>query len=371
MLGALLFTWFATMAVLVVNALRRPVPPGKRFPPLWLPAMAIAEWAPWIIVANAGLLALLLVAAIDSSLATISLVFAVGNFIGLAVLVFRSLSAARAAGHEAGLLDLWPIRISVPEGVSVHEDVVYADGLTTKVYRRSDTERAPTLVYLHPGSWMRGRPGRQARPLLYGLAEKGWVILDISYPLSPAATFPDHLIGVKRAIAWAKTEGSSIGIDEERVMISGGSSGAHLAALAALTSEDTTLQPGFEEADTSVAACAPHYGIFDLLVRKATPAKAPELFRLGSPIDLVHSDAPPFLVVHGEHDSVVLPAESRHFVEALREAGAEAIYHEVPGGQHGFDAFGSLRSRAVGKLVADFLAEHAADVNRPGRRRDR
>lgn len=199
-------------------------------------------------------------------------------------------------------------------------------------------------------------------------------MLDVRYPLSPVATFPEHLIGVKRAIAWSKREGRDLGIDPDRVAIAGASSGAHLAALAALTWDHADLQPGFEEADTSVVACAPHYGIYDLLIRnatrydwpfvaksvlKATPDDAPDLYRLGSPIDQVRADAPPFFVVHGDFDSVVLAAESRHFVEAAKQVGAEVHYHEVHGAQHGFDAISSVRSRAVGNLVIDFLARVA------------
>jgi acetyl esterase/lipase len=240
------------------------------------------------------------------------------------------------------------------------------------------TADAPTLIYVHPGSWMRGRPGRQALPLFHELAAAGWVILDIRYPLSPDATFPEHLIGVKRAIAWAKSEGRSLGVDPDRVAISGASSGAHLASLAALTWDHPDLQPGFEEADTSVIACVPHYGIYDLLVRNATrydwpfvarhvlkarPEDAPELYRLGSPIDLVRADAPPFLVVHGDFDSVVLVEESRHFVEAMKSAGASVRSHEVHGAQHGFDAISSLRTRSVDKLVAGFLIVAAGSTS--------
>jgi len=137
------------------------------------------------------------------------------------------------------------------------------------------------------------------------------------------------------------------------------------------------LQPGFEDANTSLIACVPHYGIYDLLVRngtrydwpfiashvmKSSPGESPELYRLGSPIDLAHRHAPPFLLVHGEYDSLVLPAESVHFVEALQSEGAPATYREVAGGQHGFDAFASLRARAVGAMVVGFLEARASDV---------
>ncbi len=377
-LSALFFTWAATALILTINALRRPVPPGKGLPPLWLPAMVVSELAPWLFLAGGGVASLFVVAgSLELGVGQVGLALLVAAEVGLLVLMTRSWRAARDTEVKPGLLDLWRLRIGVPDGVTVTESEHYADGLALNVYSRDGLESAPALIYLHPGSWMRGGPGRQARPLLYELARRGWIVLDIRYPLSPAATFPEHLIGVKRAIAWAKADALEMGIDPGRVAIAGASSGAHLAALAALTDNVAGLQPGFEDSDTSVIACVPHYGIYDLLVRngtrhdwpfiashvmKSSPAESPQLYRLGSPIDLAHPQAPPFFVVHGEYDSLVLPAESIYFVEALQSEGVPVRYHEVAGGQHGFDAFASLRARAVGALVVDFLETTASDV---------
>lgn len=378
MIAALFFTWSATALILTINALRKPVPPGKGLPPLWLPAMLVSELAPWLLLVRAGVAGLFILAgSLQLGVGRAALVLLAISEIGLVALMARSWRAARDADMKPGLLDLWRVRISSPEGVGVTEGVFYADGLAMNIYSRDGLESAPALIYLHPGSWMRGGPGRQARPLLYALASRGWVVLDIRYPLSPAATFPEHLIGVKRAIAWAKADDLDLGIDPDRVAIAGASSGAHLAALAALTENVAGLQAGFEETNTSLIACVPHYGIYDLLVRngtrydwpfiashvmKTSPGESPELYRLGSPIDLAHRHAPPFLLVHGEYDSLVLPAESVHFVEALRSEAVPARYHEVAGGQHGFDAIASLRARAVGALVADFLETTASAV---------
>jgi acetyl esterase/lipase len=339
--------------------------------------MIVSELAPWLFVIRAlvawGLIAL---GALELGVGQAGLALFVFSQAGLLPLIARSLKSSRDAGASVGVLDLFKAWTKLPDSVTRTTEVRYWDDLTLDMYRRADASKAPTLIYVHGGSWMRGRPGRQALPLIYGLAEAGWVILDIRYPLSPVATFPDHLVGVKRAIAWAKTEGRRLGVDPDRVSIAGGSSGAHLASLAALTWDDDDLQPGFESVDTSVVACVPHYGIYDLLVRnstrfdwpfvsqhvlKASSQDAPELYRSGSPIDLVRADAPPFLVVHGELDSVVLAQESHHFVNALRSAGAGVEYHEVRGAQHGFDAISSIRTRAVGRLVAAFLI----DTTRP------
>ena len=333
--------------------------------------MLVSELAPILFFIRALVAFLFLLAgAADTTVGQIGLGLFVLSELGLLVLIARTLRAAGQLSENPSLWSLFRVWDRLPTEIEVTPEVHYWDDLTLDVYRKPEGEDAPTLIYVHPGSWMRGRPGRQARAMFHLLASRGWIILDIRYPLSPAATFPEHLIGVKRAIEWARNGGSQFGVDPNRIAISGGSSGAHLASLAALTWDRPDLQPGFEAADTSVIGCLPFYGIYDLLIRnptrydwpfvaryvmKARPAESPDLYTLGSPVDQVRSDAPPFLVVHGEFDSIVLPAESRHFVEALRDLGAEVGYLEIPGAQHGFDAIASLRSRATAARCARWL----------------
>ena len=75
-----------------------------------------------------------------------------------------------------------------------------------------------------------------------------------------------------------------------------------------------------------------------------------------SPIHLIHENVPPFLVVHGELDVLLYVEEARAFVERLSEVSAQPIaYAEVPGAQHAFDIFTSVRAAAaVGKTIEAF-----------------
>lgn len=371
LISALFFTWFFAACMWTLNALRRPVPPHRRLPPLWLPGMIVSELAPLYLILRALIAALFLaVGAAERPIGQFGIVLFAVSELGLVVLIVRTILGARGTGHSPPWHTLFEVVERLPTDVEHRAEIPYWDDLTLDIYSMDGVSSAPALVYVHPGSWMRGRPGRQARAMFHRLSRRGWVVFDIRYPLSPDATFPDHLIGVKRAIAWVRETSGEWGVDPSRVVVSGGSSGAHLAALAALTAEDRGLQPGFEEMDTSVVACMPFYGIYDLLVRnptrydwpfiaqyvmKATPSDDPELYRLGSPVDQVHSGAPPFFVVHGEFDSVVLAAESEHFVTALERAGVVTRFFEVPGAQHGFDAIASLRTRAVADMCVEWL----------------
>lgn len=240
----------------------------------------------------------------------------------------------------------------------------------------------PAIIQVHGGGWIVGSRHEQGIPLLNHLASSGWVGFNIDYRLSPRATFPEHIVDVKRAIAWVREHAGEYGADPDFICITGGSAGGHLSALAALTPGDPAFQPGFEQADTSVAAAVPFYGVYDLTdaegayyrelrewvferyVFKATVVEDPERFRAASPTYRIQADAPPFLVLHGDHDSLVPVADARRFVRELRETSDNpALYAELAGAEHAFDILPSVRTARVVETIELFLgavrARHA------------
>jgi acetyl esterase/lipase len=251
------------------------------------------------------------------------------------------------------------------------------------IWTRRDLDaggRAPVLVHIHGGAWSIGDTRYQGYPLVSRLTAAGWVCVPITYRLSPKATFPDHIIDVKRAIAWVKEHIAEYSGDANFVVLTGGSAGGHLSALAALSPNDPGFQPGFEEADTSVQGAVPMYGIYDLRdwdgrggppyalrllersVLKISPASDPELWRRGSPISWVGPDAPPIMLVHGSNDSLVPVDGARRMAEALRRSSTQpVVYAELPYAQHAFDLYGSLRTRYTVRAIERFLAYVRAD----------
>ena len=75
---------------------------------------------------------------------------------------------------------------------------------------------------------------------------------------------------MKRALAWVKEHIAEYGGDPDFVAITGGSAGGHLSSLAALTPNVAAFQPGFEDADTTVQAAVPFYGVYDFTNRDGT-----------------------------------------------------------------------------------------------------
>ncbi|QFG25604.1 alpha/beta hydrolase [Actinomadura sp. WMMB 499] len=275
-----------------------------------------------------------------------------------------------------------PLCLIPRRGVRAERNVVFhEDGrlrLKLDVYR-SATEPAggglrPGLMQIHGGGWIIGDKREQGLPLLNHMALQGWVGFNVNYRLSPRATWPDHLIDLKRFLAWYREHAEEYGADPDFLCVTGGSAGGHLTALVALTANDPDFQPGFEDVDTSVQGAVPFYGVYDLLepgpwpvpfgstrlmerwVMKLPFAENRDVFAKASPVTHVREDAPPFFVIHGSHDSLIPVPEARRFVERLRETSrAPVLYAEMRGGQHAFDVFPSYRTARVVEGVERYL----------------
>ena len=275
--------------------------------------------------------------------------------------------------------DVWFPRFTERSRYLQHEDLCYGErGVRNHldVWRRKDLPldgRAPVLIQIHGSAWTKGSKRGQGYPLMAHMAEKGWVCVAINYSLAPAAHWPAHIIDVKRAIAWVKREIVAYGGDPDFVAVTGGSAGGHLSALTAVTVNDPVYQPGFEDADTSVRAAVPLYGVYDLLDRAgdsppeqeefltrivigASQDEAYEVWDQGSPLSQVRPEAAPIFVIHGSIDTFTNHEQARAFTHALREVSNNPVaYAELPGAQHSFDTVPTARTAATVEAIDRFL----------------
>ena len=238
-------------------------------------------------------------------------------------------------------------------------------------------EKRPAVLQIHGGAWVLGSKNEQGIPLLNHLASCGWVGFNVDYRLSPRSRAPQHLVDCKRALAWIREHADEYGVDPDFVVVTGGSAGGHLCAMMALTQNDPQYQPGFEDADTSVQAAVPFYGVYDLTDREGHYGESrlltftdllarvvmevgldedPEHWSSYSPLDRIHPDAPPMFVIHGDRDVLVPVASARSFVERLREVSrSPVVYAELQGAQHAFEVFPSFRTVQTVEYVERFL----------------
>ncbi|MFO7590426.1 MAG: alpha/beta hydrolase [Acidimicrobiia bacterium] len=371
----------------------------------WLTSELAVHHIVWQVIATAVFVA---AGALEAWPGWLALAITLASWVGLAYLARGGLHARNVTDEalRAGLGEVlapdpgdtapatprarhaiaWPF---ARPGVQVEQNLRYAPGAKHRhlldVYRpREPVTDAPVLLQVHGGGWVSGDKRHQGRPLMFHLVEQGWICAAMNYRLSPRATFPDHLVDVKLALAWIRAHIEEYGGNPAFVAITGGSAGGHLSALAALTPGDPEYQPGFADADTSVQAAVPFYGIYEFsdrfggrgadgmgsfierVVLKRRIADDPDAFVRASPLRRIRADAPPFMVVHGSHDSLAPVAGARAFSEQLRaESRAPVVSLELPGAQHAFEVFHSPRTHHVVHAVHRFLDTiHAAHLAR-------
>ena len=359
--------------------------PVRRIPTLFLPSF-VGSWLTAELalhhVAWQALATLLFISlgALSSWPGVLGAGITVGSWIGL-LLLFRDGRKARTVFDEAltGLeqtshADRVPfIQLALPfrfrrRGVRVKRNIVFRKiagrrlRLDVAMPEGPGTHR-PAIMQVHGGAWAVGDKREQGWPLVGHLAANGWVCFNVNYRLSPAATWPDHLEDLKYALSWIRAHADEYGVDTSFVACTGGSAGGHLAAMMALTENDPEYQRGFEDADTSIQAAIPVYGVFDFTnrlgsqlptmretllepwVMKCFFDEAPDEYHRASPLDRIHEDAPPFLIIHGDRDTLAPVRDARLFSERLREVSrAPVLYAELPGAQHAFDIFASPRT---------------------------
>ena len=198
------------------------------------------------------------------------------------------------------------------------------------------------------GSAGGARTARPARSCTTSPAKAGPASAPTTTSPRPADAFPHNLIDVKKLIAWVHAHGHLYGADPDTIFLVGASAGAHLTATAALTANDPTFQPGFEDVDTSITAGIGLYGYYGPLTDDEDLPTTPLAYG---------GDAPPFFVVHGDHDTYTPPDGARALVEHLRTVSSNPIlYAELPGAQHSFDLFHSVRFETVIDAIEAFAA---------------
>jgi acetyl esterase/lipase len=281
----------------------------------------------------------------------------------------RSLDIEHPTGHRPSARSVFvPLAVRRRDVVRTRNlayGSVRPDQLLDLYRPRSTAGDGPCLAYFHGGGYRTGRKSREARALIYRLASAGWLCVSANYRLPPSSPYPASLIDAKAVIAWVREHAGRLGGDPATVFVAGSSAGAHLAAMAALTTNDPSLQPGFESADTSVAGAICLYGFYGTPTWIEVEAGAPS-----SPLEHVASAAPPLFVAHGDLDTFVPVAGARRFVERLRAISTSpVVYAELPGAQHTFDLYHSIRFESVVDGIAIFTA--AVDEDRRPRPRPR
>lgn len=227
----------------------------------------------------------------------------------------------------------------------------------------------PALVYVHGGSWMHGDKS-EAAMVANRMASQGYLVVSINYRLYPTGRFPAMIEDVKCAIRSLRANAAQYNLDPDRIAAIGPSAGGHLVSL--LGTSDTSA--GWDVGDyldqssrvQAVIAIAP---VTDL-TRNFPSADIEAMRQVGfgednilqaSPVTHVTPDDPPFLLIHGEQDTVVPYEQSQLMYERLVEMNVPAQLITVQNAGHSPIESNEAAMPSLAEIyqtISDFLEEY-------------
>ena len=211
----------------------------------------------------------------------------------------------------------------------------------------------PAMVIIHGGGWRKGST-RGVSGFGEFLSRAGFVCLCPSYRLSGEAHWPAQIEDVKCAIRYLKANRKQLGLNKERVGITGDSAGGHLALMAAVNSSFEG-SGGHMGESSHVKAVGAMYG--PIRVRKTRadgsplgllkPTATDADYASASPIHYDLTEFPPCLLIHGADDPAVPLSGTLEFYTKLVELGRTVELHSFAGEGHAFDRRSSTQERMV------------------------
>ena len=198
-------------------------------------------------------------------------------------------------------------------------------------------DRRPGIIFFFGGAWRIGSPKQFFRQAEY-FASRGMVSASAEYRIkSKHDVAPDKCVeDARTAIRWFRSHADELGLDPDRIVGSGGSAGAHLAACAG-----TGTGTDDKGDDLSVSARPDALVLFNppmsfvgrekMLERIGNDEKLAELL---SPTVHLTKDAPPALVLFGTSDRLL--EQTEEFMEKSKRIGHHCELYLAEDQDHGF-----------------------------------
>ena len=238
------------------------------------------------------------------------------------------------------------------------------------VYARSDvTTTHPTMIWIHGGGWTGGNKEGATFSLLPYM-EMGWNVVNVEYRLAKISLAPAAVEDCLCALRWVIRNARQYGFDTNKIVLSGGSAGGHLALTTAMIPASAGLDracPGPEE--LKVAAVVDWYGITDVgdlldganmknyaVQWMGSMPNRVEIARRVSPLTYVRAGLPPIISIQGDQDPVVPYSHSVRLQDALKKVAVDGELVTIPGGKHG--GFTRAQNLRAYEAIKAFLAKH-------------
>lgn len=222
------------------------------------------------------------------------------------------------------------------------ENIQYADSEDAKLdmyFPENGQGPYPVFVEVHGGAWYFGQKSSvEFQPFLYGL-ERGYICVSVGYTLSPKAVYPQAVVEIKKAIDFLKRNAKQYNIDKNRIVLWGGSAGAHLAALASYSTGTGYLDEK-GELDSVVKMLVLWYGCHNYYLGKRLEywvyqnffgesdlSRVSDKLVLSNPGCHITESIPYTLLQHGINDGLVPYEQSVYISDIIKKIAGEGRCH--------------------------------------------
>ncbi len=201
---------------------------------------------------------------------------------------------------------------------------------------KAGDKRACYLI-IHGGGWTGGAPPRMY-PFAAHYAGLGLVGISLQYRLHSAKTGVsvfDCVKDARSAMRYIRAHAADLGIDPQKIIVSGGSAGGHLAVATALFDKVN------EDTDDLTISATPNalvllFPVIDTSKDGYGQAKIGERWQELSPAHNVRPGLPPTIIFHGTADTTTPFKGAKVFHEAMLKAGNRCELDINEGGTHGY-----------------------------------
>lgn len=235
----------------------------------------------------------------------------------------------------------------------------------------------PTVLFVPGGSFAHSYKENYLQQRLE-IAKAGYVVASMEYRTIPDGVFPQSLEDVKAAIRFLKANADEYGIDKGKIALMGESAGGYLVAMAGVTSGIADYDKGDNLSENSdVQAVVDIYGVTDFGEVDFEIEDIDECYKATfmsvkfwlndvrnnvestNPISYISQKTPPFLLMHGDADTLVLPNQTEMLHKALIEKGVDSKRYIVPGAGHSDEYWFQPE---VTELIIDFLNKKIKNI---------
>ena len=199
---------------------------------------------------------------------------------------------------------------------------------------------APVNLYIHGGYWQELSKDYScfSAPTFQ---RSQYASVALGYSLAPQRRLADIVDECRLAIEWLYSNADRVGVDKNRIHVSGSSAGAHLAMMLYTTDWETRGLPR----DVIKGVCAVS-GIYDLEPLRLTYvndvlAMDAEEAHANSPMFREPSALSPVVLAYGSNETSEFKRQTDEYRERLERAGAPTVFREIEGRNH-FDVIMDL-----------------------------